>query len=120
MSENREPTPSRAGLDVVLASGQRTRIPIDPLPFRIGRGADNHLIVRDSRASRAHARIMIEGERYVIEDLKSRHGVWLNGRQVQRRAVLKNGDSIHFGFENSYLLHFTMAESVITQMLDRL
>src|SRR5689334_8668448 len=99
MSERRGPTPSSAGLDVLLASGQRTRIPIDPLPFKIGRGPDNHLIVRDSRASRAHARILIEGETYVIEDLKSRHGVWLNGRRVERRAVLKTGDSVHFGFE---------------------
>lgn len=120
MSEDRGPIPPRAGLDVVLASGQRTRIPIDPLPFRIGRGAENHLIVRDNRASRAHARILIEGDTYVIEDMQSRHGVWLNGRRVQRRAKLNNGDSIHFGFENSYLLHFTLGESAIMQMLDKL
>ena len=105
---------------MVLASGQRTRIPLDPLPFKIGRGPDNHLIVRDSRASRAHARILIEGETYVIEDLKSRHGVWLNGRRVERRAVLNSGDSIHFGFENSYLLHFSLAESAVTRILDKL
>ncbi len=120
MSKPYEPAAGRAGLDVILASGQRTRIPIDPLPFRIGRGPDNHLIVRDNRASRAHARVLTEGGRYVIEDLESRHGVWLNGQRIQRRATLNSGDSIHFGFQNAYLLHFTLSESAVSQILERL
>ena len=33
---------------------------------------------------------------YVIEDLKSRNGVWLNGSRVFH-AVLKNGDRVRLG-----------------------
>ena len=34
--------------------------------------------------------------------------------------MLNSGDSIHFGFENSYLLHFSLAESAVTRILDKL
>src|SRR6185369_5395755 len=44
-----------ASVIVVDTSGQRTRIEIKPVPFRIGRQPDSHLILRDSRASRNHA-----------------------------------------------------------------
>ena len=59
-----------AGLIVVDPSGHRTRVEIKPLPFRIGRQADNHLILRDSRTSRSHARIVAEGGMELAEELE--------------------------------------------------
>ncbi len=52
--------PPPAGLLVLSPSGQRTRVRIEPLPFQLGRHADNHLVLRDNRASRNHARIIAE------------------------------------------------------------
>src|SRR5579884_2269345 len=106
--ETRHPT-AVAGLVVVTPSGNRTRVAIQPVPFQIGRQADNHLVLRDNRASRNHARIVAENGDYVIEDLNSRHGVFVNGQRVNRQK-LANSDRIEFGFADSYKLIFTLEE----------
>src|SRR5207237_7207998 len=87
----------------------------EPLPFTIGRQAGNSLVLRDNRTSRKHCRIIFDNGNYVIEDLNSRHGTWVNGRQVARH-VLHNSDRIEFGVRDSYQLTF----SVETQDLHRL
>ena len=53
-----------ASVIVIDPSGHRARVELTPLPFKIGRQADNHLILRDSRASREHARIVSEDGEY--------------------------------------------------------
>jgi phosphoserine phosphatase RsbU/P len=96
-----------ASLVVVDPSGNRTRVPLDPLPFHVGRQPESHLIVRDSRASRAHSRILAEEGNYVIEDCGSRHGTFVNGVRISRH-VLANGDRIEFGVPDSYQLLFAL------------
>ena len=108
-----------AVLLVLNPSGQRTRMPILPLPFLIGRHADNHLIVRDNRASRSHARITKENGCYVIEDLNSRHGTWVNGQRVARH-VLRNSDRIDFGVRDSYQITFTVEQADLTRIIDQI
>jgi len=108
-----------AALLVLNPSGQRNRVPLSPLPFMIGRHADNHLIVRDNRASRSHARITAENGTYVIEDLNSRHGTWVNGQRVARH-VLRNSDRIDFGVRDSYQITFTLERGDITRMIDQI
>lgn len=94
-----------AVLEVVGPSGDRRRVRIEPLPFLIGRTAGNHLVLRDTRISRRHARIVSEEGGWVIEDLESSYGVFVNGERVGRRA-LEAGDRIEFGFADSYQLIF--------------
>ncbi len=109
-----------AALDVIHPSGGRTRILIEPLPFRIGRGPDNDLILRDNRASRAHAWIFRDGAGLFIEDLESLHGTWVNGKRIEKVTPLRSGDSVHFGFEDSYHLVVADSDGRINRMLDRL
>ncbi|MGE5488850.1 MAG: FHA domain-containing protein, partial [bacterium] len=59
----------RAALLVTSPSGVRTRVPIERLPFRIGRLGSNDLVLRDSRASREHAEIRFDANGYYIQDL---------------------------------------------------
>jgi phosphoserine phosphatase RsbU/P len=99
--------PGAASLVVIAPGGHRSRVPITPVPFTIGRQAENHLVLRDSRASRSHARIVLENGSYVVEDVSSRHGTFINGKRVTRQA-LKNSDRIEFGVEDSYQLVFTL------------
>ena len=93
---------------VTSPSGQHTRVRIEPIPFHIGRLADNHLVLRDNRISRRHARIVLENGLYVVEDLGSRHGVFVNGLRIQRHP-LQPGDRISFGFSDCYELAFAPA-----------
>ncbi len=108
-----------AALLVLNPSGQRERVALSPLPFLIGRHADNHLIIRDNRASRSHARITAENGSYVIEDLNSRHGTWVNGQRIARH-VLRNSDRIDFGVRDSYQLTFTLEPAEIHRILDQI
>ena len=108
-----------AALLVLSPSGQRTRVEVDPLPYQIGRHADNHLVLRDNRTSRNHARIVQEGGLYVLEDLNSRHGTWVNGERVARH-ILRNSDLIEFGVRESYQLTFTLEQGEINRLLDQL
>lgn len=82
---------------------------MERLPFRIGRHGDNELVLRDGRASRHHAQLMVEDGRYVIEDLESSYGVFVNGKRVKRQP-LDDADQIDFGFADSYHLVFKLSE----------
>ena len=76
-------------LVVIDPNGRRARVPLYPFPFRMGRGPDNNLILRDSRVSRNHAQIAQVDGSFVLEDLASRHGVWVNGQRVEKSRVLE-------------------------------
>jgi sigma-B regulation protein RsbU (phosphoserine phosphatase) len=107
-----------ASIIVVDPGGHRSRMELTPLPFKIGRQADNHLILRDSRASREHARIVRQGGGYAIEDAGSRHGVYVNGKRVESQA-LRNSDRIEFGFPDSYQLVFAMDGAELNRLIDQ-
>ena len=117
------PLPNSTGhtpaLTVVTPSGNRSRILIEPLPFLIGRQGDNHLVLRDNRASRTHARIVSENGEYFIEDLNSRHGLFVNGQRVNWHK-LNNADRIDIGFQDSYRLTFTVEEDEIHRFLEQM
>jgi len=119
-SDGRTPAAAdAASLIVVDPSGHRSRVPLDPLPFRIGRHAENDLILRDNRASRTHARIVADGGEYWIEDCGSRHGTFLNGKRVTR-AVLRNADRIDFGAPDSYQLIFALDSAELRRLMEQI
>ena len=102
---------------VLDPSGQRSRVNLDRFPFLIGRQPDNHLVLRDNRASRSHARIIPENDHYVLEDLNSRHGTWVNGDRIARH-LLRNSDRIDFGVHDSYQITVSLETGKITKMLE--
>ncbi|MEE8368861.1 MAG: FHA domain-containing protein, partial [Thermoanaerobaculia bacterium] len=88
---------------VISPNHERQQVRVDRSPFRIGRLADRELSLSDSRISRNHAQVLEEDGAHYIEDCDSRHGVFVNGRRVQR-ARLRLRDRIDFGIEDSYAL----------------
>ncbi len=62
----------------------------------IGRVAQCDVTIADTKASRRHARLVVQGTVVEIEDLGSSNGTFLNGSRVQRR-VLRSGDEIAIG-----------------------
>jgi serine phosphatase RsbU (regulator of sigma subunit) len=106
-------------LAVTNPSGNRSRVTIDVFPFLIGRQADNHLVLRDNRISRSHARIVSENGELFVEDLDSRHGVYLNGQRT-KRGKLHEGDRVDFGFQDSYRLVFTLEEGELNKFLGQI
>jgi serine phosphatase RsbU (regulator of sigma subunit) len=108
-----------ATLVVVDPNGRRAKIPLRPFPFRIGRAPDNHLVLRDSRISRNHAQIASRDGHCVLEDLGSRHGVWLNGERIERPTALRAADRIEFGVPEGYQVHFADSVSPIQTLVGR-
>ena len=64
---------------------------------RLGRTADNDVVIKDPASSRAHARVYEEDGRFFVEDLKSANGTTLNERPLSAPAQLKAGDKIAIG-----------------------
>jgi FHA domain len=63
----------------------------------IGRLPDCSVCLDDPLVSRMHARIIVQGDCVVVEDLHSANGVYLNGVRVASTAVLREGDRILMG-----------------------
>ena len=110
--------PEPASLVVIDPNGHRTRVAIDPLPFRIGRQPESELIIRDSRVSRTHARIVVENGEYAIEDCGSLHGTYVNGQRITRQA-LRNSDKIDFGAQDSYQLVFALDGAELKRLMEQ-
>jgi serine phosphatase RsbU (regulator of sigma subunit)/pSer/pThr/pTyr-binding forkhead associated (FHA) protein len=107
-----------ASLVVIDPNGHRTRVAIDPLPFSVGRQPESNLIIRDSRVSRTHARIVAENGDYAIEDCGSLHGTYVNGKRITRQA-LRNSDKIEFGAQDSYQLIFALDGAELKQLMEQ-
>jgi hypothetical protein len=67
--------------------------PLQKIVVNIGRRLDNHLVIDDPRVSRTHAQLRAIKGRYVIFDLNSTGGVYVNG-QRSKQSVLYPGDVI--------------------------
>lgn len=62
----------------------------------LGRVAGCDVVLQDGKASRRHAKIVVEAGVVELEDLGSSNGTLLNGKPVTRR-VLRGGDEIQIG-----------------------
>lgn len=65
--------------------------------FTIGRKDNNTLILSDPYSSGYHARILRKEEDFILEDLGSTNGTFLNGVKVKEREYLTIGDEIKIG-----------------------
>ena len=82
-------------LEVTDVTGRRT-VAIDRLPFRLGRGAGNDLLLTSGEVSRMHAEIVAAGEGYAIRDCGSRHGTFVDGAPVHE-GPLQDGARVRLG-----------------------
>lgn len=65
-------------------------------PCLVGRAALNHVIIDDPRISRQHAKIAQEEGGYVIYDLNSANGTFVDDQPVKRKK-LEYGSTVRFG-----------------------
>jgi hypothetical protein len=74
----------------------RFAIPRKPAVL-IGRSDDNDVVIQDDTVSRRHCFIEIKQGIFIIRDLMSHNGTWVNGEKVSPRAPLSNGTVVRIG-----------------------
>jgi len=67
------------------------------VPCEIGRDPQAHIVLKNWRVARRHARIDWRGEACHLEDFGALSGTLLNGRRVARHATLRQGDELIIG-----------------------
>jgi len=77
--------------------GSTTIVPLGKDAVTIGRQQGNTIQLTEKNVSRRHARLLPDGETWVLEDLGSYNGVKVNGRSVEGRASLREGDVVQIG-----------------------
>ena len=65
-------------------------------PVNIGRLPDNTIVIDNPAVSGRHARVFREGNHYVVEDLKSTNGTFVNEKPIARHTLLE-GDVVLVG-----------------------
>jgi two-component system, cell cycle response regulator len=100
---------------LVFLSGELIAVPIplDREEVTLGRALEADVRVNDTEVSRRHARISVEhredgGIEYMLTDLDSRNGTFINGRRM-RREKLENGDKIAIG---ETMLRFDLLDEI--------
>lgn len=83
-------------LFVIRGNDQGVRFELDEPMVRLGRDSSSSLQVHDTEVSRQHAEIRQTENDFVISDLNSSNGTYVNGQAV-RRHVLASGDQIQVG-----------------------
>jgi pSer/pThr/pTyr-binding forkhead associated (FHA) protein len=71
--------------------------PLDGDQLVIGRDSSNSITINDAEISRKHSRLTFQGGKYVIEDLGSTNGTFVNGQRLAGPVVLKPGDVVSLG-----------------------
>ncbi len=119
MTGGMDTTPDEGGTlvagrcELVVASDDAVEqvLLVDQATLRIGRGSENDLVLPDAGkgASRRHAELRVDRGEFVIVDLQSQNGTWVNGERVQR-ARIGAGDEIAIG---TYRLHLRPASPLL-------
>lgn len=87
---------------------------LDKPELTIGRDLNNEIVINDSEVSRRHARLFLQGNNYVIEDLGSTNGTAVNGQRLVGPYVLRPGELITFGEQVSLILEAAQMDANAT------
>jgi pSer/pThr/pTyr-binding forkhead associated (FHA) protein len=95
---------SYAGLILQRAGRLERIVPVDGAAFVLGRAAECDLVLDGGAVSRRHARIVREGDRFLLEDLGSANGTLVNGARAER-CPLEVGDELRIDeFQLTFVL----------------
>ena len=92
-----EPVPPRAEVTVYSPLFSPFRHSLQGATVSIGRASDCALPIKDRYLSRKHAEIVAANGTWLLKDLGSANGTYLNGTRVERDQELKTGDRIRLG-----------------------
>jgi NADPH-dependent 2,4-dienoyl-CoA reductase/sulfur reductase-like enzyme len=106
------------GADTPSLAPEWSHTILDPArPLRIGRDPEATLVLSHGAVSRRHAEIVCENGRYILRDLGSRNGTFVNGERLEPRRdyVLRPRDQIRIGSLLTFLFDVREAPAALIQ-----
>jgi signal transduction histidine kinase/pSer/pThr/pTyr-binding forkhead associated (FHA) protein len=103
-------------LFVIQGRDQGSRFRLDDSLVTIGRGTSNAVQLHDTEVSRDHAELDRRGDKFVLRDLGSSNGTFVNGRQI-REHELASGDQVQFG--RTLLLYTGVTDDQLEDLADK-
>jgi DNA-binding winged helix-turn-helix (wHTH) protein len=96
-----------AGVELVLRQGENL----------IGRAPEAHIRIESPKVSRRHAKIVVDGDIAVVEDVGSKNGTFVGDLRVEGPTPLTNGDQLRLG-QLAALLRVVVADrqSTVTEL----
>jgi ABC transport system ATP-binding/permease protein len=85
-----------ARLVVITTNLAGTEFVLDRPSLVIGRTPENDIVLNHKSISRHHAKVIRDGDKYIVVDLESANGVRVNGSEFER-VELKSGDTLELG-----------------------
>ncbi|PRB03161.1 FHA domain-containing protein [Microbacterium sp. MYb64] len=84
---------------LVITSGPKAglEVPLGSEPMSIGRSSESGLVIRDDYTSSHHARLLLWGDQWMLQDLDSTNGTFLNGERVGAPVAVSIGAPIKVG-----------------------
>ncbi len=89
--------------------------PLEGTELTIGRDTSNPVSINDAEVSRKHAKLELRGSAYLIQDLGSTNGTFVNGMRITGAQVLNPGDTVSFG-ENIMLMYEAVMDPNATML----
>jgi len=85
-----------ARIEILKGNDAGAQFRITGATVRLGRSADSDIVITDSSASRNHAELSKANESFVIKDLNSSNGVFVNGKKIKEHYLV-SGDVFSIG-----------------------
>src|SRR5476651_675557 len=77
--------------------GAERREGFDKNEINVGRVQGNDLMLPKGNVSKHHARVLYRDGRFIVTDLKSTNGTYVNGRKIAQATIVREGDKIYIG-----------------------
>jgi uncharacterized protein (TIGR02996 family) len=84
-------------VEITARDGTTRREVFEQPEITIGRVTGNDIVLPAGNISKRHARIVCKDDKYIIVDLKSTNGTYVNGRKLTSPLVVRDDDKIYVG-----------------------
>jgi pilus assembly protein CpaF len=84
-------------LVITEKGGEKKKLSFDKSEVTIGRVQGNDIILPKGNVSKRHSRILLKDGKFIIVDLRSTNGTYVNGRKITSPLVLQPSDKVYVG-----------------------
>ncbi|WIE79002.1 FHA domain-containing protein [Curtobacterium sp. MCSS17_016] len=93
----RPASPAAARLVITEGAREGMEMPLGGGPITIGRSSESNVVIRDDYTSTNHARLDLRADGWLLTDLESTNGTFVNGQKVSAPVLVTEGTPITIG-----------------------